>query len=266
MIRVGIGGWTYEPWRGSFYPPGLPKSRELEFASRKLTAIEVNGTFYRTQSPESFRRWAAETPDDFVLTLKGPRSVVQARRLAETGPSVERFLASGIAELGEKLGPILWQFAPTRRFDEEDCAAFLSLLPRDAEGRAIRHAIEVRHESFRDPRFVDLARRSGAAIVYADSDTHPAIADVTGSFVYARLQRSSEAEPEGYPPAELDRWAERARVWGGGGAPDDLPRVGGEAPAATADGVDRPVFVFFISGAKVRAPAAAQALIARLGA
>lgn len=266
MIRVGIGGWTYEPWRGSFYPPGLPKSRELEFASRKLTAIEVNGTFYRTQSPESFRRWAAETPDDFVFALKGPRYVVQARRLADAGAGVERFLASGITELAEKLGPILWQFAPTRRFDDEDCAAFLSLLPQEVGGHVVRHAIEVRHDSFRDPRFVDLARRFGAAIVYADSDTHPAIADVTGSFVYARLQRTTEGEPQGYAAAELDRWAERSRLWAAGARPPDLPCVEVEADAAEGGTSDVPVFVFFISGAKVRAPAAAQALIARVAA
>jgi uncharacterized protein YecE (DUF72 family) len=264
MIRVGIGGWTYEPWRGTFYPPDLPKGRELEYASRNLTSIEVNGTFYRTQSPESFRRWAAETPDDFVFTLKGPRYVVQARKLAETAAGVERFVESGIAELGGKLGPILWQFAPTRRFDEDDCAAFLSLLPREAGGRELRHALEVRHESFREPRFVALARRFGAAIVYADSDEHPAIADATGPFVYARLQRTSEAEPEGYASAALDSWAARAKFWASGGDPPDLPHVDIPGAGMTA-GSARPVFVFFISGAKIRAPAAARGLIARLG-
>jgi uncharacterized protein YecE (DUF72 family) len=263
MIRVGIGGWTYEPWRGTFYPADLPKVRELEYAGRNLTSIEVNGTFYRTQSPDSFRRWAGETPENFVFTLKGPRYVVQAGKLAETAAGIERFVASGIAELGGKLGPILWQFAPTRRFDEDDCAAFLSLLPREADGRALRHALEVRHESFRDPRFVALARHFGAAIVYADSDEHPAIADVTGPFIYARLQRTREAEPEGYAPAALDSWAARAKLWEAGGDPPDLPHV--EVPVTDMTvGAARPVFVFFISGAKIRAPAAARGLIARL--
>jgi uncharacterized protein YecE (DUF72 family) len=262
MIRVGIGGWTYEPWRGAFYPSDLPKARELEFASRKLTAIEINGTFYRTQSPASFRKWAAETPDGFMFAVKGPRYAVQSRKLAEAGPSIERFFGSGVTELGEKLGPILWQFAPTRRFDAEDCEAFLAMLPRSVDGRAIQHAVEVGHESFRSPVFLDLARRSGVGIVYVESD-RPAIADITGPFVYARLQRTSEDEPTGYAPDQIDRWAERARLWAAGGDPADLPRI--DTAARGEGNGPRPVFVFFISGAKVRAPAAAMALIEKLG-
>src|SRR5687767_10932989 len=207
MIRVGIGGWTYEPWRGAFYPAGLPHARELEYASRQVTSIEINGTFYGTQKPESFRRWAAETPDDFVFSLKGPRYAVNRRKLAEAGESIERFVTSGIAELGSKLGPLLWQFAATKKFDEDDFAAFLALLPKQLDGRALRHVVEVRHESFQTPEFVALLRRFAIPVVLADSDDYPAIADVAGDFVYARLQRSRANEPTGYPAAELDRWA-----------------------------------------------------------
>jgi len=260
MIRVGIGGWTFEPWRGAFYPRGLPHARELEYASRNLTTIEINGTFYRTQSRDSFRRWAQETPDDFVFSVKGHRNTVNRRQLAEAGESIEWFLGSGIAELGPKLGPLLWQFAPTKKFDEEDFTAFLALLPKTLDGRPLMHAVEVRHDSFRAPAFIALARRFEVAVVFADSDKYPAIADVTGPFVYARLQRTVENEPAGYAPADLDAWAKRLRAWAGGKEPGDLPRVGEAAPGAKS----RPVFAYMISGAKVRAPAAAMALIERL--
>jgi uncharacterized protein YecE (DUF72 family) len=259
-IRVGVGGWTFEPWRGTFYPRGLPQARELEYASRQLTSIEINGTFYRTQSRGSFRKWAQETPDDFVFSVKGHRNAVNRRKLAEAGESIEWFLGSGIAELGPKLGPLLWQFAPTKKFDEEDFAAFLALLPKTLDGRALQHAVEVRHDSFRTAAFIALARRFGVAVVFADSDKYPVIADVTGPFVYARLQRTLEGEPAGYAPADLDAWAKRLRAWAGGKEPGDLPRVGEAAPAAK----QRPVFAYMISGAKVRAPAAAMALIERL--
>lgn len=257
MIRVGIGGWTFAPWRGPFYPKGLPAARELEHASRRVTAIEINGTFYRTQSPESFRKWKAETPDGFVFAVKGHRFVTNRKVLAEAGPAVETFVGSGVLELGDKLGPLNWQLAPTKRFDPDDIDAFLALLPAERDGRPLRHALEVRHESFRDPVFIEIARRHEVAVVFAESDDYPAIPDLTGDFVYARLQRCREAEESGYPPAELDLWADRAKAWEAGSALAEMPAV---AP----DGKARDVFLFFIAGDKVRAPLAAQALIRRL--
>lgn len=259
-VRVGVGGWTYEPWRNNFYPPGLPAKRELEHASRHLTAIEINGTFYRSQGPKSFAKWREETPDNFVFTVKGHRAVVNAKKLSEAGGAVEWFFKSGIAELGPKLGPVLWQLAPFKKFDADDLGGFLALLPREVEGVPVRHALEVRSKSFVVPEFPALAQRHNVAIVYADSDEHPAIADVTSDFVYARLQRSNADEETGYSAADLDAWAGRAKVWAAGGAPEDLPRIGEGAPKKTK----RDVFLFFISGAKERNPAAAQALIERL--
>jgi uncharacterized protein YecE (DUF72 family) len=262
MIRVGIGGWTYEPWCGTFYPAGLPKARELAYACERLTSIEINGTFYRTQKPDTFRKWAAEAPDGFVFSLKGPRYATNRTRLAEAGESITRFFESGVTELGPKLGPILWQFAPTKKFDEEDVSAFLDLLPKEVDGRAIRHVVEVRHDSFCTPAFIALLRRHRVPVVYADAETFPAIADPTGDFVYARLQRSSEEEPVGYSGEALDRWAGRFRTWASGGEPDDLPRV--EPPSQAGGGQERDCFVYFIAGAKVRAPAAAMAFLERI--
>lgn len=259
-VRVGIGGWTYEPWRGSFYPEGLPAKRELEHASRHLTSIEINGTFYRSQGPKSFAKWREETPDDFVFTVKGHRAIVNAKKLGEAGEAIEWFFKSGVTELGSKLGPVLWQFAPFKKFDAEDLGGFLSLLPREVAGLPIRHAVEVRSKSFVASEFVDLARQNNIAIVYADSDEHPAIADVTADFIYARLQRSTADEETGYSRADLDKWGERAKLWAAGGAPADLTYVG----EPTAKKAKRDVFLFFISGAKERNPAAAQALIKRL--
>jgi uncharacterized protein YecE (DUF72 family) len=260
MIRVGIGGWVFAPWRGEFYPKGLPQARELEHASRKLTSIEINGTFYRTQKPDSFRKWAAETPDDFVFSVKGPQFATNRRVLAEAGESIERFFGSGVLELKSKLGPILWQMAPTKKFDPEDFEGFLALLPKELDGRAIRHVVEVRQASFLVPAFIDLLRKFSVAVVLVESGKHPLIADVTSDFVYARLQGTSEKEKTGYPAKALDLWAKRAQAWAAGGAPDDLSPIGGKAPAKAK----RDVFIYMISGAKVRAPAAAMALIERL--
>ena len=260
MIRVGIGGWTYEPWRGTFYPEGLKHADELRYAATKLTSIEINGTFYRTQSATSFARWRDETPDDFVFAVKGHRAVVNKKVLGEAGEAITWFLGSGITELGPKLGPLLWQFAPFKRFDANDFVAFLALLPDKAGGLTLRHVVEVRHASFLVPEFVALIAKHNVAVVYADSDDYPAIADVTADFVYARLQRSQEKEAAGYPAKDLDQWTERARNWAAGGVPDDLPTFGKAKPKKAK----RDVFIFMIAGDKVKAPAAAQALISRL--
>jgi len=243
QIRVGIGGWVFPPWRGSFYPPGLPQSQELDHASRHLTAIEINGTFYNSGRADSFRKWRDGTPDGFVFSLKGPRFVTHRNELASAGPSLELFFSRGVLELGDKLGPVLWQFAPFKQFDEADFAAFLELLPHEIEGRPIRHLVEVRHQSFRAPAFIDLLRQHRVAVAMVDDAKFPAFEEVTADFAYLRLRRCAEEEPTGYPPEALDGWAERAR-------------------ALAAEGRD--VFLYFINGAKIRAPAAAQALIQRL--
>ena len=260
-IRVGVGGWTYEPWRDNFFPADLPHSRELEYASRRLTSIEINGTYYRTQSPKSFAKWRDETPPGFVFSVKATRYATNQRVLADAGDSVRRFVESGLAELGPKLGPIVWQFMTTKRFDAPDFGAFLELLPRSVAGVALRHAMDVRHPSFMTPEYLALARRHGVATVFADSDEYPSFADLSGDFVYARLMRTEPEIESGYAAGALDRWAERARIWAGGGEPDDLPRV--EA-ALEKGSKPRDVFMYFISGAKERAPAAALALIERL--
>jgi uncharacterized protein YecE (DUF72 family) len=257
MIRVGVGGWTFEPWRGFFFPKGLAKARELEYASRHLTSIEINGTYYSTQKPASFRRWHDETPADFVFSLKANRFATNRRILAEAAPSIARFINSGLAELKQKLGPILWQLAPTKKYEPDDLEAFLSLLPKAVDGLKLRHAIEVRHESFLTPSFVTLARKSGVAIVFADSDKYPAIADITADFTYARLQRTKDDVATGYPPKDIAAWLGHARAWEGGEVPKGLPRLGDGAPRKGK----RDVFVYMISGAKVRNPDAAMALI-----
>jgi uncharacterized protein YecE (DUF72 family) len=262
-IRVGVGGWVFEPWRGAFYPSGLRQADELGYMSRRVTAIEINATYYSTQKPDSWRRWARETPDDFVFTVKGSRFVTNRGQLASAADSIKRYVEQGLTELGAKLGPIFWQFAPTKKFDEADFGAFLELLPRQIDGVKLRHAVEVRHASFRTPAFIALLRRFEVPVIFADHATYPAIADLTGPFVYARLQTGQDSIPTAYPPAELDAWSGRLKTWAEGGQPDDLDYVDPEAAAPTSA---REVFAFIIHEGKVRAPAAAQAIIGRLGA
>lgn len=259
-IYIGVGGWTFEPWRGTFYPDKLPQKRELEYAAQQLTSIEINGTYYGSQKPESFARWHDETPDGFVFALKGSRFTTNRRVLAEAGESIERFMTSGVLELKDKLGPISWQFMPTKKFDAADFEAFLRLLPKSMEGRKIRHAVEVRHESFRVPEFVDMAREHGVAIVMAGDSDFPQIADVTAPFVYARIMGTEEKEKLGYGKKALDAWAARAQEWAAGKLPSGLDMVG----AKKADGKARDVFLYVISGYKAHNPAAAMALIERV--
>jgi uncharacterized protein YecE (DUF72 family) len=262
MIRVGIGGWVFAPWRGTFYPKGLAQADELTYASRHVTSIEINATFYRTQSATSFRRWRDQAPDDFIFSIKGPRTATHRSVLNDAAPSIERFLSSGILELGHKLGPILWQFPKTMRFNEPSITAFFALLPQRIDQLRLRHVVEVGHESFVTPSFVTLARAHEIAIAFVDSAGHPALCDVTADFVYARLRRSEEAEPTGYPQAALDVWTKRFRAWSKGEEPSDVSRLQPEPGPAPSQ---RDCFVYFISGAKVRAPAAAMALLQRLG-
>jgi uncharacterized protein YecE (DUF72 family) len=259
-IYCGIGGWTFEPWRGVFYPKGLPHARELSYASERLTSIEVNGTFYRTQNAKTFRSWASQVPDGFVFAIKGVRYAVNRRVLAEAGDSIKRFLDSGVTELGDKLGPLLWQFAPYKKFDEADFGTFLELLPRTFDGRPLRHVVEPRHDSFKTPAFIKLVRDFNVAVVLAEHDTYPLIPDVSADFVYCRLQKGNEKLKQGYPPKALDAWAKRAQIWAKGAEPKDLPRVEKKAAAKQP----RDVFMYFIHEAKVRAPAAAVALIERV--
>lgn len=261
-IRAGMGGWTFEPWRGTFYPDKLPQAKELTYAAEHVPTIEVNGTFYRTQTPATFAKWASETPKDFVFSLKGPRYAVNRRVLAEAGDSIKRFIDSGPLELGDKLGPMLWQFAPTKKFDAVDFGAFLGLLPQKVGAAALRHVVEVRHDSFCTPEFIALARAHEIPVVFAEHETYPAIADVTGDFIYARLQKGEDEVKTGYPPKALDAWAERFRTWTDGGTPADLPLIDKKHKPAKKP---RDAFVYFIHQGKVRAPHAAMALMQRVG-
>jgi uncharacterized protein YecE (DUF72 family) len=240
-IHIGVGGWTFEPWRGVFYPDGLAQKRELAFMGETLTSVEVNGTYYSTFKPDTFAKWAQETPDGFIFSVKASRYCTNRRELSGAKESIDRFFGQGLAELGDKLGPINWQFMATKAFDPADFEGFLKLLPRELEGRPLRHALEVRHDSFHDPAFADLARRYGTAVVYAKGEGFPEIEAETADFTYARLMESREDEETGYSAAELDAWARRGKDW-----------------ARRGD-----VFIYFISGAKVRNPAAAKALIER---
>lgn len=245
---------------GVFYPEKLTQAKELEYAASHLTSIEINGTYYGSQKPESFRKWAREVPDGFVFSVKGPRFATNRRVLAEAGDSIKRFYDSGLLELGDRLGPVLWQFAPTKKFDETDFGGFLELLPKKLDGRELRHVVEVRHDSFCTPAFPALLRRFGVPVVFAEHSTYPAIADVTGDFIYARLQTGSDEIKTCYPPKALDAWAKRLETWASGGEPTDLPRV----DKASAKKTPRDVFAYVIHEGKVNAPAGAMELIKRV--
>jgi len=243
IVRIGIGGWTYPPWRGLFYPDDLPQRRELEYASRAFGAIEINATLYGRQSPASWKAWGEAVPEDFQFAVKGSRFVVTRPRLADAGEGVATFLAQGLTALGPKLGPILWMLAARRKYDRDDIAAFLQLLPATFDGLPLRHVIEPRHESFRDEGFFDLCRAQDVAIAFGDDDEFPCIDADTASFAYARLQRMREDVPTGYDEAALSAFAARARH-------------------GSSEGRDS--YLFMINGAKLRAPAAALALQQRL--
>jgi len=242
-IRIGIGGWTFPPWRGVFYPDKLPQAKELEYASSKLGAIEINATFYGRQSPKSWANWEKIAPAGFQFAVKGSRYCVMKPRLAEAVEGLSGFFAQGFSVLGAKLGPILWQFAARRKFDPDDIAGFIDLLPEKLDGNILRHVIEPRHESFRDERFFDLCRARKIAVAFDDSEDYPCIEAETADFAYARLQRMSEELPTGYDDTALDNFAERAQRWANS---------------------HRDVYIFMINGAKVRAPAAAVALSKKL--
>lgn len=260
-IHVGIGGWQYAPWRGSFYPGGLPQKQELAYASQQLGMIEINSSFYRTPARASFAAWQEATPPGFVFSIKAPRSITQQRMLAHTGVAVQAFVGSGLAELGTKLGPIVWQFGPYKSFDPVDLAGFLAMLPTEVEGVRLRHVLEVRQASFLTSDFLALTRQHGVGVVGTDSEEHPSFFDVSGDLVYLRLMRSRSEEPTGYSADELALWRARAHRWAQGDEPEGMPVIAARLPTTSAP---RQVFVLFINGAKERAPAAAQALIAQL--
>ena len=261
-IRVGIGGWTFAPWRDNFYPKGLVQRRELEYASRHVSAIEINGTYYGAQKPATYAKWRDEAPDGFLFSAKAPMRIMQSRQLAKTGPQVEDFVG-GIAELGAKLGPLVWQFDRGLRIERGAFEEFLALLPLEADGRALRHVLDVRDPAFVDSAYIALARRHGMATVFTDSGEHPSFADLTADFVYARLMRSRSENATGYPDADLRGWARRAREWSQGQSPEDLPYIDA---ASTMPAMRRDVFIYFISAAKERNPVAAMALLRQLGA
>jgi uncharacterized protein YecE (DUF72 family) len=282
-VRIGISGWTYAPWRGTFYPAKLPRDRELAYAANRLSSIEINGTFYSLQRPENYAKWTAETPDDFVFSVKGPRFITHIRRLKDSRLALANFAASGLLRLGRKLGPILWQLPPNFKFDSERIEAFLKILPRDTEsaaalarrhdkrvnGRAwmktdaqrpLRHAMEIRHASFAVPEFVELLRAYDVALVCADTVEWPRLMDVTSDFVYCRLHGSEELYASGYDEKSLDAWAARVAAWARGGEPVDAERV---IKAAGPKRASRDVFIYFDNDVKVRAPFDAQSLMAR---
>jgi len=261
-IRAGMGGWTFEPWEGTFYPDKLAKKKQLEFASRAVPTIEVNGTYYSGFTPATYAKWFAETPAGFVFSIKGNRFVTNRKVLADAGESMKKFFGQGLEELGPKLGPIVWQFANTKKFEPDDFEDFLKLLPGSVGGIRLRHALEVRHPTFAVPEFVALAERYGMAICYAHHHDYPEFADITGDFVYARLQKGEDSVPTAYKQDELAGWARRALTWAEGGQPDDLPYA---APGRVAPAKPRDVFVYFIHEGKIRAPHGAAAFMQLVG-
>lgn len=257
-IRIGIGGWIFPEWRGSFYPKGLTQAKELSHAATQLTSIEVNGTFYRSVAPDTFAKWHDEVPEDFVFALKAPRYATNRKVLAEAGESITRFTDGGIERLGAKLGPINWQFAATKKFDPEDFAAFLKLLPKQAGAIPLRHAVELRHESFVCEEAVALCTAHDVAIICAGDSEYPQIADPTADFMYLRVMGTTEDHPAGYAPSALDDWARRAKSWANGHLPQDMPLL------SKPDRRPRDVFLYVISGAKAKNPFAARELLSRL--
>ena len=260
-IRAGMGGWTFEPWEGTFYPEKLPKKQQLHYASRQVPTIEVNGTYYSGFTPATYQKWRDETPDDFVFSIKGNRFVTNRKVLAEAGESMAKFFGQGLEELGDKLGPIVWQFAPTKKFEPADFECFLKLLPSKTGGLSLRHALEVRHGSFAVPEFVALAEKYKAAICYAHHHDYPEFADVTSDFVYARLQKGHDDVPTAYKPSDLDAWVKRAKLWAAGDQPDDLPLAD---PSRKPRKEPRDVFVYIIHEGKLRAPQGAMAFMERV--
>jgi uncharacterized protein YecE (DUF72 family) len=284
QVRIGISGWRYKPWRGAFYPEKLPQKNELSYASSLLSSIEINGTFYSLQRPKSFARWAADTPDDFIFSVKGPRYITHIRRLKEIEKPLANFFASGVLRLGSKLGPILWQFPPNFRFEPGRLEPFLKILPHDMDSASaiarrrdrriiphasikaevegpVRHAIEIRHESFVTPEFIDMLRANDVALVCADTVEWPRLMDITSDFVYCRLHGSEELYANGYDDKSLDAWAARVAAWARGRTPADAECVTKNQDPKVHP---RDVFVYFDNDTKVRAPSDAQGLIARV--
>ena len=283
-IRIGISGWRYKGWRGVFYPKGMPQRREMEYAASKFRSVEINGTFYSLQRPESFAAWAEATPDDFVFAIKGPRYITHMRRLRDVETPLANFFASGFFRLGRKIGPILWQLPPNFRFDARRLEDFFKLLPRDMQKAArlarrhdhrldkradvrarvevpLRHALEIRHESFRVPDFIHLLRKHNVALVCADTVEWPRLMDLTSDFVYCRLHGSEVLYASGYGKKDIAAWARRVTAWAAGMEPDDAEQVI-DKPAQKLS--SRDVYVYFDNDAKVRAPFDAGALIARV--
>jgi uncharacterized protein YecE (DUF72 family) len=259
-IRAGIGGWTFEPWRGVFYPKGLKQADELAYASRQLTAIEINGTYYSSFKPDSWAKWRAATPDGFKFAVKASRFCVNRKVLTDAKPSMEIFFNQGMTELGDRLGPILWQFMATKKFDYDDFAGFFDLLPETLDGLALRHVIEVRNATFADPKFVGLCRDRNVTICVSENENYPLIPDITGDLVYLRLISASDEIETGYEPSDLDLWAGRFKAYAEGRVPGDLQPIDRTGPPEAP----RDVYAFVIHEGKVRAPAAAMELIKRV--